>query len=76
MNYIIIEMQTTDGVTAIVPPVVKSNYNEAEQEYHTKLAYAAVSAVHLHSVTMLAENGKMIKCEAYDHAPAPEPAEE
>lgn len=71
MNYIIIEMQTTDGVTAIVPPVVKSNYNEAEQEYHTKLAYAAVSAVHLHSVTMLTENGKMVKCEAYDHTPAP-----
>lgn len=66
-NYIIIEAQTTNGVTAVVPPVVKSNYNEAEQEYHTKLSYAAVSTVPLHAVTMLTENGKMVKYECYDH---------
>lgn len=74
-NYIIIETQTTNGATAVVTPVVKTNYNEAEQEYHTKLSYAAVSTVPLHAVTMLAENGKMVKYEAYDHTPAPETEE-
>lgn len=67
MNYIIIEAQTANGVTAVVPPVVKSNYNAAEQEYHTKLSFAAVSAVPLHSVTMLTERGALVKYEAYIH---------
>ena len=74
MNYIIIESQTTNGTTS-VGTVVKTNYNEAEQEYHRELMYAAVSAIPLHAVTMLTENGKMVKYEAYDHTPAPEAEE-
>lgn len=71
MNYIIVETQTTNGVTAVVPPVVKSNYNEAEQEYHTKLAYAAVSQVGIHAVAMLTERGALAKHEAYIHEEEP-----
>lgn len=71
MNYIIIEQQTTNGVTAVVTPVVKTNYNEAEQEYHYKLSFAAVSTVPLHSVTMLTERGSLVKYEAYTHEEEP-----
>lgn len=73
MNYIIIETQTTNGTTAIGTPVVKDTFNKAEQEYHTKLAAAAVSNVPLHSVTMLNERGQLVKYEVYDHS---EPVEE
>ena len=66
MNYIIIELQTTNGVTA-VDKEIKTTYETAEQEYHRRLMYAAVSEVPLHAVTMLTENGKMVKYECYDH---------
>ena len=76
MNYIIIETQTNNGVTAVVPPVVKSNYNEAEQQYHAMLSFAAVSTVPLHTVTMLTERGNIVKHECYVHeAEEPEAAE-
>lgn len=71
MNYTIIEQQTTAGVTAVVTPVVKTNYYEAEQEYHTKLAYAAVSQVGIHAVAMLTERGALVKYEAYSHEEEP-----
>lgn len=67
MNYIIIETQTTGGVTAVVTPVVKDNFYEAEQEYHTKLSFAAVSNVPIHSVSMITERGNLVKYECYVH---------
>ena len=66
MNYIIIESQTNNTTTAVLY-TVKSDYFAAEAEYHSKLAYAAASEVPLHAVTMLTENGKMVKYECYDH---------
>ena len=66
MNYIIIEQQTNNGFTAVLT-TVKDNYNEAEQEYHTVLAAAAVSPVQIHSAAMLTERGQMIKFECYTH---------
>ena len=75
MNYIIIEAQTTNGVTTVLQ-TVKNDYYKAEQEYHTKLAYAAVSSVHLHSVSMLTERGNLVKYELYDHTPPIEDGEE
>ena len=56
MKYIIIELQTTNGTMAL-DSTVKSTYETAEQEYHRRLMYAAVSSVHLHAVTILGENG-------------------
>lgn len=67
MNYIIIETQTDNGVTAVVTPVVKSNFYEAEQEFHSKLSFAAVSSVPVHAVTMLTERGNVVKHECYVH---------
>lgn len=76
MNYIIIESQTTNGTTAIIP-VVKSTFETAMQEYHTKCAYAAVSQVPLHAVSLIMENGAPVKDrhECYDHR-QPEPEAE
>lgn len=70
MNYIILESQTTNGTTAVLT-TIKSDRNEAEQEYHSKLSFAAVSVVPLHAVTMLSENGRVIKSEAYSHETQP-----
>ena len=71
MNYIIVEAQTTNGTTAVIS-TVKSTYETAEQDYHSKLSFAAVSDVPLHSVTMLTERGSIVKYEVYDHSAAAE----
>ena len=42
MTYIVIEMQTNGGVTAVVPPVAFANRNEAEARFHNILSFAAV----------------------------------
>lgn len=75
MNYIIIETQTTNGVTAVVQPVVKDNFYDAEQEYHYKLSFAAVSTVPIHAVTMITERGNVVKHECYVHTAEEENAE-
>ena len=68
--YTILEMQTNDGVTAVVPAVVKETRELAEQEYHTKLSFAAVSTVEIHTVVMLNAEGAKIKGECYKHQAA------
>lgn len=64
---IIIEIQhSNDGTTAVLHEV-KADQNIAEQTYHNKLAYAAVSAVNVHSVVMLDDYGNKVKGETYYH---------
>lgn len=64
---IIIEIQHgNDGSTAVLHEV-QTDRNTAEQTYHTKLAYAAVSKVNVHSVVMLDEYGARVKGETYYH---------
>lgn len=72
--YIVSEFQTTAGQTAIL------NYSfteqgPAEQKYHEVLAYAAISTVELHAVSLMNEFGCVFKNEYYTHVtePAPEP---
>ena len=67
MNYIIMEVQTSNGTTAIVPPVVFDDRNEAEARYHTLLSVAAVSNVEIHSVIMLTNDGRTVRYETYRH---------
>lgn len=64
MNYIIIEMQTTSGQTAIVTPVTYSDVIQAEAAFLMKCAAARVSGLDVHSVALLDEEGKVIarKC--------------
>ena len=66
MNYIVIEMQTSNGTTSVLT-TTKSNINEAENKYHTVLAAAAISQVDVHSAALLNERGQFIKYECFDH---------
>lgn len=64
---IIIEIQhSNDGTTAVLHEV-KADPNIAEQTYHNKLSYAAVSAVNVHSVVMMDDYGNRVKGETYYH---------
>lgn len=68
MGYAVFETQTTnEGVTVAVPIVVKATRDEAEQEYHSKLSFAAVSNVDIHSVGLVNQEGKLLKSECYKH---------
>ena len=64
MNYIIIEAQTTEGTTAIAPPLVYNDRIEAEAVFFEKLAYARRSGLDAHSVILLDQEGQVIarKC--------------
>lgn len=70
MNYIVIEIQTNAGTSAIVPPVLFTDRNAAEAQFHTMLAAAAISAVEIHSVVMLTEDGRIVRTECYRHSAA------
>lgn len=75
MAYIIVEMQTTNGTTAIVTPETFTDRNQAEAKFHLVLASAAVSQVEEHTCMMLTSDGKTVRAECYRHEqePAPEP---
>jgi len=60
MNYIIIEAQTTSGTTAIVTPAVYSDAITAEARFLEKCAYARMSGLDCHSVTLMDQTGKVI----------------
>lgn len=64
---IIIEIQhSNDGSTAVLHEV-KADANIAEQTYHQKLSYAAVSAVNAHSVVMMDDYGNRVDGKTYYH---------
>lgn len=64
---IIVEIQHSNNGSTAVLHDVKSDPNIAEQTYHTKLAYASVSDVNVHSVVMLNDYGDRVKGETYYH---------
>ena len=66
--YIIQEIQTTGGQTALLPSVTFTDRNEAESAFHLKLGSAAVSSVDVHTVLMFDEHGNVIRREYYEHA--------
>lgn len=66
--YIIQELQTnTEGLTVVVPAVRKTSIEEADNEFYTKAAYSAISAVSRHAVSMFTNEGFPIKNKFYDH---------
>lgn len=76
--FIIIELQTNADGTVGNFIYTAQSANEADQIYHSKLAYAATSTVYCHAVTMLTPDGDVVKHEAYWHVPdeaTPEPEE-
>lgn len=71
MKYLVIEIQKTDDTVATLVNSFDT-INEAESKYHTVLAYAAVSSVHVHTAVLMNETGYVIKHESYDHTPEAE----
>ena len=65
--YILIEMQTVETQTAIVPAVTYADRNQAESAYYTALAAAAVSSVSVHAVMLIDDHGNIIKHDYYEH---------
>lgn len=65
--YIVQEIQTNNGQTALVPAATFTDRSEAESAYHMKLGAAAISAVQVHTVVMFDEHGNTIKREYYEH---------
>lgn len=64
--YIVSEIQS-NGATASVITNTYADRNDAENKWHTILAYAAKSNVKVHSATMLTDEGYFIKSEHYTH---------
>lgn len=69
MTYIIVEIQTDASGTVTFLTFKKDGTDAAEQQYHTSLAAAAVSALPCHAVSMLDSEGRLIKREKYTHKP-------
>lgn len=66
-KYVVVEIQTnTDGaIVALVNDF--DNKLDAEQKYHTILAYAAVSTLPVHAAVILTNEGRTVKTEMYTH---------
>ena len=65
--YILQEIQTENGNTALLPALTYADKNEAESAYHTKLASAAISSVDVHTVVLFDEHGNVVRREFYEH---------
>lgn len=72
--YIIQEIQTNNGQTALLPAITKSDKNGMESAFHSILASAAISTVDVHTVVVVDEHGNMVKREYYEHLPQAESA--
>lgn len=68
--YIIQEIQTTNGSTALLPAITKADRTEAESVFHSILASAAISSVGVHAVLLYDEHGNVLRREFYEHAAA------
>lgn len=58
--YILIEMQTTGGATALLPALTYDRKAEAVSAWHQKMAAAAISSVEVHTVLLLDEHGNNV----------------
>lgn len=80
MNYIVLEQQTNAGVTAIVTPDPATNdLNAALSSFLIKAGYAAISNIEIHTVSLMTEDGRLVRpSECFRHpvaAPEPEVSE-
>jgi len=68
MGYIVQEYQW-DGIegheATVGTPVQTDNWWQAQFEYHYKVAYAAISAVPYHTITLLTTNGDEVMKQQY-----------
>ena len=70
--YILQEIQTSNGVTALVAPIQYANREDAASAYYTTCGYAVKSAVEEHTVMVFTHDGFVIPelCKCFRH-PAP-----
>ena len=65
--YIIQEIQTTKGTSALTPAITKDDRNEAESAFHSICAAAAISNVTVHTAIVYDEHGNIILSKYYEH---------
>lgn len=73
--YLVIEIQKQNSGTESHLVTSHAERPDAEQKYHTILAYASVSSCDVHTAVMLTDEGDMVKKETYYHG-QPEPEED
>lgn len=76
--FIVLEVQKNlNGTGAIVNPIPTfGTLPEAESCWHSKLAYACISTVPIHTIILLDDDANTIGRETYLHQPQPEPEPE
>ena len=71
MNYLVIELQTTGGVTSNIVSQY-DNLPAAEQKFYLVCSSAVVSQVETHAVILMDSTGCFIRNECFTHT-QPEP---
>lgn len=70
--YIIIEIQTNDNGSIGILTHVSDTWRGAQQIYHEKLAYAAMSTLPRYAVALLDNSGRVLESRYYTNEPEPE----
>jgi hypothetical protein len=71
--YIVLEIQTNNGTTSILPAQTFADSAHAEAAFHGILSFAAVSSVEKHGAVILNDDCQRVRSECYYHpAPVPE----
>ena len=69
-NYILQEIQTTNGTTALVPPMVYPTREAAESAFYMTCGAAVISSVPVHTVMVYTDEGfpipELTKCFKHD----------
>ena len=66
MNYLVIELQTTNGVTANIVTQY-NNLAEAKQKFYLVCSSAVVSSVDIHAVVLTDDCGFVMMNECFKH---------
>lgn len=69
MTYLVIELQTTNGVTSHLAWSY-DNIEQAESKYHAILSAAAISTIPIHAAAILNQEGNSLKSWYYMHEAA------
>lgn len=66
--FIIQEIQTNGGVSALTPAITKDDKNQALSAFFTTCASACISNVEVHTVTLTDEHGQQVRpAEYFEH---------
>lgn len=75
--YTLIETQVSDGVKAVVPPVIYDDLTTGLTAFHNAASYASQSTIEYHGVVLMNSNGRPERIEIFDRrVPTSEPEED